>query len=200
MGVVLFEGFEPLDVFGPVEIFGSLGSRVRILTLAGQTSPVRPRFGPTVGVDREMGDTETLDLLLIPGGIGTRSAVDDAPFLSAIRCLAASTPRVATVCTGSGLLARTGLLSGRRATSNKQSFAWAVSQDRTVQWVYEARWVMDGKYATSSGVSAGMDLALALVSSLFDLETARAVARYVEYSWNEDSGHDPFAVAGGFIP
>ena len=193
IGVVLFDDFEPLDVFGPIEIFGALGKKTKIITLAEKVQLSRPRFGPSVQVDRSLDEAGPLDLLLIPGGSGTRLEVDNPAFIASLKRLAESTPHVASVCTGSGLLARTGLLSGRNATSNKRAFQWAVAQDRSVHWLHEARWVVDGKYATSSGVSAGIDLALGIVGSLFDHDTAVKIAQNVEYVWNEDSTKDPFA-------
>ena len=197
VGVLLFDGFEPLDVFGPIEIFGGLGSRAKIITLAETEQFAQPRFGPAVRVDGPLASAEPLDLLIIPGGRGTRTEVTNAPFIAAIKRLAEATPHVATVCTGSALLARTGLLAGHRATSNKRAFQWVVTQDQSVHWVYSARWVEDGKYASSSGVSAGIDLSLGLVARLFDHATATKIAHNVEYIWNEDPTKDPFALPGG---
>ena len=98
--------------------------------------------------------------------MGTRRLVSDQAFLDELRRQSERARYVATVCTGSGLLARTGALDGRRATSNKFSFNWAVSQGPHVTWVPEARWVEDGKFFTSSGVSAGIDMALGLIARI----------------------------------
>jgi putative intracellular protease/amidase/Cu/Ag efflux protein CusF len=193
VGVLLFDDFEPLDVFGPIEIFGGLGKKVKIVMLAEKAGTSRPRFGPAVLVDRTLDQAGEIDLLLIPGGSGTRAEVKNASFLAALKRLAESTPHVATVCTGSGLLARTGLLAGHRATSNKRAFQWAVAQDRNVHWVHEARWIEDGKYTTSSGVSAGIDLSLGIVASLFGRAAAVTIAQNTEYVWNDDPTKDPFA-------
>jgi transcriptional regulator GlxA family with amidase domain len=99
---------------------------------------------------------------------------------------------VLTVCTGSALLARTGLLSGRRATSNKRAFDWVVEQDRGVLWKRKARWIRDDKYYTSSGVSAGIDMTLGFVGDRHGTETAERISKGIEYLWNRDSGYDPF--------
>jgi putative intracellular protease/amidase len=193
VGIVLFEGFEPLDVFGPIQIFGGLGRRAKIVTLAEKLAPARPRFGPAVSVDRTLTEPGPLDLLIIPGGTGTRTEVANANLIAALKRLGETTPHVASVCTGAALLAKTGLLSGHRATSNKRSFQWVAAQDRSVQWIHAARWIEDGKFATSSGVSAGIDLSLGLVARLFNRDTAVKIAQAAEYVWNDDPAKDPFA-------
>jgi transcriptional regulator GlxA family with amidase domain len=104
---------------------------------------------------------------------------------------------VATVCTGSLLLARTGLLDGRKATSNKRAFQQVKTYAPKVEWIAKARWVEDGKYFTSSGISAGMDMALALIARLCGRETSLRIASRAEYDWHEDSSWDPFAALAG---
>ena len=86
------------------------------------------------------------------------------------------------------------LLKGHKATSNKNVFSLAVDQDPSVEWIVKARWVDDGKYVTSSGVSAGTDMALGLVAKLYGPNSARALARSLEYEWHEDPTVDPFAI------
>jgi transcriptional regulator GlxA family with amidase domain len=98
-----------------------------------------------------------------------------------------------TVCTGSALLARTGLLDDRPATSNKIAWDWVVAQGPRVRWQRRARWVDDGNVLTSSGVSAGIDMALALIARLNGRDLALTAARNMEYVWHEDPGDDPFA-------
>jgi len=193
IGVLLFDGFEPLDVFGPIEIFGALEKNARIVTISEKKGPSAPRFGPTVNVDFTLDKVPALDVFLIPGGIGTRSEVNNTALVGAIKRIAEATPHVVTVCTGSALLARTGLLRDCRATSNKRAFQWVTEQDKTVKWVHKARWVEDGKYFTSSGVSAGIDVALGVVKKIFGRDAAVKIAERVEYIWNEDAGNDPFA-------
>lgn len=195
VGMLLFDGFEMLDVFGPLEMFGFLGDRVRIVTLGEKTGLVKPRNGPAVQVEQTLASAGALDLFIIPGGGGTRREVANMALISSIRTLAEQTPKVASVCTGAALLAQTGLLNGLRATTNKMAFDWVSSQGTDVLWIPDARWVDSGKYATSSGVSAGTDLALALIQQLFDRETAEGIARSAEYVWNDDPDHDPFALA-----
>ena len=97
-----------------------------------------------------------------------------------------------SVCTGSALLARAGLLDGRRATSNKMFFHLARSQSDAVIWVENARWVADGPMVTSSGVSAGMDMALAVIADLLGMQRAEQIAIFTEYQWHRDADTDPF--------
>jgi transcriptional regulator GlxA family with amidase domain len=132
---------------------------------------------------------------LVPGGFGTRREVGNGALLQWLAGASERAEVVASVCTGSALLAKAGVLDGRRATTNKNAFDWVVSQGPKVQWQGRARWVEDGKFITSSGVSAGTDMALALIARLCGIAQARQVAHWAEYVWNEDSTDDPFARA-----
>ena len=189
LGAVLFPGFELLDVFGPLEMFGAL---VDLLPVAAEAGPVRSAQGPACVAEVGFSDAPPLDLLLVPGGIGTRSAVEDEALLDFLRARAPAAEVVMSVCTGAALLARAGLLDGRRATTNKVFFEVARAEGPRVHWVEKARWVEDGPYVTSSGVSAGMDMALAVIARLFGRERAEAVALLTEYTWQDDPDRDPF--------
>ncbi len=139
-----------------------------------------------------MAEVNDPGVLFIPGGLGIRSAVFDGELIAAISELAKQAPFVLTVCTGSALLAKTGLLKGLRATSNKLSFDWVTGQANEVRWVRMARWVVDGKYYSSSGVSAGIDMTLGWVADTIGKEMAQNIAKSIEYIWNEDPDNDPF--------
>jgi putative intracellular protease/amidase len=197
VGAVLFPGFELLDVFGPLEMFGLLEKRAEITLIAQEPGAVASHQGPRSVADIALSGARGLDVVLVPGGWGTRREALNPPFLEELRRLSEGSRYVSSVCTGSALLAKAGLLDGRRATSNKRSFAWVVSQGPRVHWVAQARWVEDGKFFTSSGVSAGMDMALGLITRLFDRETALGIAQAAEYEWHEDKGWDPFAKLNG---
>ncbi len=129
----------------------------------------------------------------MPGGIGTRREVTNHTALEWLIAHAEKAEIVASVCTGSALLAKAGLLDGLRATSNKFAFKWVMEQGPKVKWVHEARWVDDGKFSTSSGVSAGIDMALSIIARITDLKTAEKIAIRMEYEWHRDAGWDPFA-------
>ncbi|MFY9924451.1 MAG: DJ-1/PfpI family protein [Opitutaceae bacterium] len=197
VGAVLFEGFELLDVFGPLEMFGLLEPASEISMLAAEPGSIRSNQGPRCLADLALGDCAPLDVLLVPGGIGTRRLLSDPAFLGSLTRAAASARIVASVCTGSALLAMAGLLDGRRATTNKRVFKLLTPLAPKVQWVAEARWVEDGRFFTSSGVSAGMDMALALISHLVGREASLRVASRAEYQWHEDKEWDPFAKLNG---
>jgi transcriptional regulator GlxA family with amidase domain len=202
VAVVLFEGFTVLDAFGPIQAFahaliapaeGGPRRLYETFTLAQQAGPVQSFEGPTILADHAFTDAPPFDILLVPGGQGTRRLVEDGDFLAQLAALGRRAPLLATVCTGSALLARSGLLDGRPATSNKLSWDWVVAQGPRVRWVRRARWVDDGTLITSSGVSAGIDMALALIARLNGRDVARRAARITEYRWHEDPADDPFA-------
>lgn len=109
-----------------------------------------------------------------------------------MRTRAADAEIVMSVCSGSALLAKAGLLDGRKATSNKRYFSIASDQGPKVNWIRQARWVDDGDRVTSSGVSAGIDMALAVVGRLYGTKTAETIADSCEYQWHRDADNDPF--------
>ncbi|MEX1117348.1 MAG: DJ-1/PfpI family protein [Terrimicrobiaceae bacterium] len=192
---VLFPGFELLDVFGPLEMFGLLGDRAKITMAAVDPAPVASGAGPQAMPDVVLSEIETTDILLIPGGPGTRSLVFDQGFLKVLSRSAKKATIVASVCTGSALLAKAGLLDGHRATSNKLAYIWATAQSPKVFWQPQARWVVDGNFWTSSGIAAGIDMTLALIANLFDTKTATEIANRAEYFWNQNPDSDPFALS-----
>ena len=202
VAVVLFDGFTVLDVYGPVQAFGATrimqpdGTPYRffqVFTVAERTGPIKSGEGPSTHADYTFSDAPDFDILVVPGGFGTRQAVNDEAFLSKLSSMSRRAPITTTVCTGSALLARTGLMNGRPATSNKISWDWVQTQGPKVLWRRKARWVDDGNLVTSSGVSAGIDMTLALVARLHGRDTAVAAARNMEYVWHDREDDDPFA-------
>lgn len=193
LGAVLYENFELLDLYGPLEMFGALEQEIRIVTVAEKKGPVASTPGVETLARHDFGDCPPLDLILLPGGIGTVAQLGNTALLDFLRKRASAAELTMSVCSGSALLARAGLLDGRRATSNKMFFQLARSQSDEVDWVTAARWVEDGPFATSSGVSAGTDMALAVIAKLYGRERAEQIATYTEYSWHRDADRDPFA-------
>jgi transcriptional regulator GlxA family with amidase domain len=204
IGVILFPGFQALDVFGPLDALNAL-SRTHLLNLtllSHDLSPVstkNPEFPqsieqlllPTV----TFASRPALDVLLVPGGPGTRvnggEALESA--VNFIRDVYPDLKFLLTVCTGAVLAARAGVLDGKRATTNKLRFEVVASEGRDVDWVRKARWVQDGNVWTSSGVSAGIDMTLAWIGERFGEDVARSIADGMEYVRNKESGSDPFA-------
>jgi len=202
VAVVLFEGFTVLDVYGPVQAFASCripkaeGGFQRlfdIITVADNSGVVQSGEGPPSYAQYSFTEAPESDILLVPGGFGTRQAVNNAAFLQRLATASERAEVTATVCTGSALLARTGLLDDRPATSNKIAWDWVIQQGPQVKWIRQARWVDDGKVITSSGVSAGIDMALSLIARLHNREMALTSARNMEYRWHENASDDPFA-------
>jgi putative intracellular protease/amidase len=192
LGIVLYEGFEPLDVFGPVEIFGNVPG-LKLHMVAEKAGPVKSVMGHATVADFSFDDCPELDLVLVPGGIGTLKQLRNEPFHQWLRERADQAQVVMSVCSGSAILAKAGLLDGLKATTNKQSFKLLTSSSKEVEWLKEARWVDEGNRVTSSGVSAGIDMSLHVVERLWGEETAQSIADGTEYVWNRDAGNDPFA-------
>ena len=199
LGVVLFEGFELLDVFGPLEMFGLATDAFEICLISEHGGVVASRQGPKSVCDAAFSTSPALDLLLVPGGIGTRREVNNPVLLDWLKTRSQQAELVTSVCTGSALLAKAGVLDGVRATTNKLAFAWASSQSEKVLWQRQARWVEDGKFFTSSGVSAGIDLSLAVIAKLVSDQAAEQAANFAEYNWNRDADWDPFAELHGLV-
>ncbi len=191
--VLLFEDFETLDVFGPVEILGRLKDLYTIMFYSLSGGLIKNSHGVSISTEKLEKVNKEAGIFLIPGGHGTRKEIDNILLLDKIRKVAGLSKFVLTVCTGSALLAKTGLLDGRKATSNKRAFNWVIAQGEKVNWIKKSRWTVDDKYYTSSGVSAGMDMTLGLLSDLHGIEFARQVAFQIEYNWIEDKDNDNFS-------
>ncbi len=194
VAVLLFEDFETLDVFGPVEIFGRLVDlyTVKFYSLTGGL--VKNKHGVSIFTEKLETINSNIEVFLIPGGFGTRKEVGNKLLIDAIKEISTFSSFVLTVCTGSALLARTELLDGKKATSNKRAFTWVMTNGANVIWNKKARWTVDGKYYTSSGVSAGMDMALGFLADRHGIEFARKMAFEIEYNWTENKDDDTFKV------
>jgi putative intracellular protease/amidase len=193
IGIILFDQFETLDVFGPVQMLGRLPD-FQLVAITQDGAPATSSQGLATVAHHSFADAPQLDILLVPGGMGTRKEVENPVLLDFLRRQSDGADYVTSVCTGSALLAKAGILDGLRATTNKMGFDWVAGQSDQVAWQPHARWVVDGKFLTSSGVSAGTDMALALVAKLYDRATADKTAREAEYVWNDDPDQDPFAI------
>ncbi len=192
LGILLYPSFELLDVYGPAEIFGNLGSKLKVVMIAEKAGSVKSAQGPQVVADHGFDDCPPLDLVLVPGGFGTLQQVKNEKLLGWLRERADQAEITMSVCSGSAILAKAGLLDGRKATSNKRYFKLAVDNGPKVNWVEQARWVDDGNRVTSSGVSAGIDMALHVVERLYGIKAAETLADATEYQWHRDADVDPF--------
>lgn len=199
VAVILFEGFELLDVFGPVELFGVVPEHFRVSMVGPTLDAVSSSQGTRVLPDESYAAAETADVVMVPGGRGTRILVDDAEFLAWLAAFARDADIVSSVCTGSALLAAAGLLEGYSATSNKLAFGWASGHGRDVRWQPRARWVEDRTRWTSSGVAAGMDMTAALIAALASPAIARQATDRIELETHPDPHRDPFAEIHGTV-
>ncbi|MEX8548742.1 MAG: DJ-1/PfpI family protein [Mucilaginibacter sp.] len=192
VAILLFDDFETLDVFGPVEILGRLKDYYQISFYSLLGGLINNSHGVSILTKNLDGLKNGGDVFLIPGGTGTRKEVNNGLFIDKIRQISQLSKFVLTVCTGSALLAKTGLLDGKNATSNKRAFNWVMTQGQNVNWIKKARWTIDGKYYTSSGVSAGMDMTLGFLKDVHGIEFAKKAAFDIEYCWNENKDVDGF--------
>ncbi|MFJ1327597.1 MULTISPECIES: DJ-1/PfpI family protein [Capnocytophaga] len=191
INLFLFDDFETLDLFGPVEILGKVETfNLKYFSINGGI--ITSKQGTQI-ITHKITESNSTGILLMPGGQGTRRLVDDSIFIDTLSSFAKKAEFCLGICTGSVLLAKTGLLNNREATSNKKAFDWAVQMAPDVCWKRKARWVVDGKFYTSSGVSAGIDMALAFVADRFGQEKAQQIATHIEYVWNSDKENDIFS-------
>lgn len=195
VGALVYPNFELLDLFGPLEFFGWLDRDFEVVLVGAERGPVASNMGPATIVQVAMSERSHFDILFVPGGWGSSIAVDTDALVPWLTKAAAQATHVLTVCTGSAILALTGVLDGRAATTNKALFSWVSQKRPQVDWRPKARWVRDGRVFTSSGVSAGMDMTLAAIAEIAGPAAAERVATGSEYRWHRDPGDDPFAIA-----
>jgi transcriptional regulator GlxA family with amidase domain len=210
VGVLIFPGFEMIDAYGPMEMWGNLKHApakvwggeekrvsVRLVTIAAKAGAIPSNQGPKTVADFNYDNAPPLDFLVVPGGLGVFALLKDPPTLNWLRERAGKAEIVMSVCNGASLLAAAGILDERPATTNKMFWYQATAPGPKVKWVKKARWVDDGAVVTSSGVSAGMDMSLAVISRLYGKEIAAWLERLTEYDPHRDPSWDPFAAKAG---
>jgi transcriptional regulator GlxA family with amidase domain len=183
-GLLVFDGAEELDFVGPWEVF-TASRMIRdqddsVFLIAEQPEPVRCSKGMRVLPDHTLADHPPVDVLLVPGGQGTRREVANEVLIDWIRATAADATWTTSVCTGALLLHEAGPARGRRVATH-HAFEDTLQARGEVTVVRDARYVVDGPVVTSQGVSAGIDMALWLVGRIHGREHARAVRRYIQY-------------------
>lgn len=186
IGIVVFDDAEELDVVGPWEVLAFWAQMYpadgwAVSTMSRDGAMVRCAKGLRVMPDHAFGTVPPLDVLVYPGGMGTRAQLRDAEVLRWVRDQRARVALLTSVCTGALVYAAAGLLSGRPATTHWASIDLLRELDPSIDIRADQRFVDDGDVVTSSGVSAGIDMALHLVSRLAGVERAREVRRGIQY-------------------
>jgi transcriptional regulator GlxA family with amidase domain len=183
-GLLIFEGAEELDFTGPWEVFTASAmlrdQGDRAVLIAERPGQVRCNKGMRVLADHAFDNHPPLDVLLVPGGMGTRREVSNPAVIGWIRATSAAVTWTTSVCTGALLLHEAGPARGRRVATH-HAFEDALQERGDITVVRDARYVVDGSLVTSQGVSAGIDMALWLVGRIHGREHARAVRRYIQY-------------------
>ena len=193
VGILLFDDVEVLDFAGPFEVLsrtrtvsGAESRRsedsapFRVFTVAKTREKIRAIGDLIVEPRYSFADAPRIDILVVPGGWGSRTVMQDAQVLTWVKNVAASARYTSSVCTGALILARAGLLAGRRATTHWAAYDLLASLNGGVKVVRNARVVKDGVF-TSAGVSAGIDMAFALVEEICGRPVADETAHYIEY-------------------
>jgi len=197
-GILLFPDAEELDFVGPWEVFTMFGKYFdkdwQALLVAQTREPVRAAKGMLFTPDRSFDDCPPLDVLLVPGGEGTRREVDNEALVQFARRVGQGAAWVTSVCTGAFILRRAGFLAGRRATTHWSAMDLLRAEPGVT--VVEQRFVHDGNVITAAGVSAGIDMALYLVGLLASPEVARNVQKFIEY-YPEPPYAEEEAIAAG---
>ncbi len=191
VGIVLFDNIEVLDFCGPFEVFSVTRlneekrreepSPFEVLLVAEKLEPVTTTGNMKVIPHHTFQNCPRLDILVVPGGWGTRKELNNPVMLDWLRARAAEVETLTSVCTGSMLLGFAGLLDGLHATTHWRSLDWMRDSFPSVTVEYEKHVVEDGRVVTSAGISAGIDMALKVVARYFGKDIARATARYMEY-------------------
>ena len=220
VAALIFKGMAPLDLFGPIQVFNvactpreddstkpDTGKPLyKVITVgkeAGLVATGANGAGPVVVAEHGIKDDFDFDILLVPGGGGTRTLVADPEFINALSAACERADVVASVCTGAALLAQTKILDNKAATSNKTAWNWVLTQGESIDWDPTPRWVdlvdkNTGKgIITSAGVSAGIDMTLALVADLDGEQVAENAAVFIEHHRIKSPANDKFAYLAG---
>jgi transcriptional regulator GlxA family with amidase domain len=195
VGILIFPDVEVLDFCGPFEVFSVTrlneerrreeSSPFQVVLIAETKDPVVATGGLRVLADYTLEDCPSLDILVVPGGWGTRKEINNEKLLKWIRARAAEVQTLSSVCTGSVMLGKAGLLDGRRATTHWRALPWM--REVLPQVIVEDSWhvIVDDNIYTSAGISAGIDMALRIVGHYYGDEIAQATARQMEYAFLE---------------
>jgi transcriptional regulator GlxA family with amidase domain len=190
VAVVIFNEVEVLDFAGPFEIFGVAGRErgeapFHVYTVAESAHTIAARNNLLVTPNYTLDDCPPPDIVVIPGGAGSRVAMHSERLLAWVKQQAERVELMTSVCTGARVLAAAGLLDGLKATTYHSDIDELAKLAPNTEWHRDVRWVDNGTIITSAGVQAGMDMALHVIARLLGTDAARETAVYIEYEWNE---------------
>ena len=188
VAVLLFDEVEVLDFAGPFEVFSIMGQRegpgaFNVYTVAKERRPVMARNQLSVNPDCTFEDCPAPDLLIVPGGYGTRALLNDEPTIRWVAETSETCELVLSVCTGSLVLAKAGLLSGLRATTHHSALDELRNVAPDTDVTGDERFVDNGKYVVAAGVAAGIDASFHVVARLLGNDVTAEGAKYIEYPW-----------------
>jgi transcriptional regulator GlxA family with amidase domain len=197
VGILIFPDVEVLDFCGPFEVFSvtRLNEELRrqepspfeVMVIAEHSGPIQTSGGLCVIPDIDISACPPLDILVVPGGWGTRKEIHNKRLVSWIAERGSEAETLTSVCTGAMLLGQAGLLDGKHATTHWRSLDWMRESYPTVTVEGSLHVVEDGHVITSAGISAGIDMALSVVTRYFGESVGRATARHMEYPYPEDN-------------
>ncbi|EPS39808.1 hypothetical protein H072_6356 [Dactylellina haptotyla CBS 200.50] len=194
IGIVVWKFWEPMDVYGPIEVVTTIGFtqpiNLYLLSADGQPQSTQPYFlfpekaniSTVILTDATFANPPPLDVVIIGGGGGTRNETTMAPVIEFAKNIYPSLQYIISVCTGATVLARAGLLDGKRATTNKKAWAWATTFGNRVRWQPHSRYVRDQNVWTTSGVSAGVDGMLGWVEYVWGSTLASQIEANMEWT------------------
>jgi len=197
VGMLIFPNIELLDFCGPYEVFSVVcvdenkrmeePSPFEVYLIAENEGMIKTRVGLKVAADYSLDNHPPFDILVVPGGWGTRKEISNEKIINWIKKVSQEVEWITAVCTGSMLLGKADLLHGRHATTHWRSLPWMKEEfpDTLVEDIYHI--VEDGNVITSAGISAGIDMALKVVQKYYGEEVARHTARYMEYYYSTDN-------------
>lgn len=185
IGIVLFPDFEDLDAIGPKEALAMMakasGDEWQVVLISEDGEPVTSFLGTRYMVDHSYDSCPPLSVVLVPGGLGTRTQMNNPKHIEFVQRQGRKAEWITSVCTGALVLHSAGFLEGKRATTHWGSIPELQNLGGNTTVVNDERWVHDGNVITAAGVSAGIDMALYLISLLKDAATAKRVQQMMEY-------------------
>ena len=186
VAILLFDDVEVLDFAGPFEVFtvtDELNNHTifNVFTVAETYNAIKPRNGLSVNPDYALSDCPMPDVLIVPGGYGTRQVLEKRDIIEWIQLVSKEAELVLSVCTGSLVLAKAGILEGLQATTHHQVLDTLASLAPNTKIINDKRYVDNGSIVTAAGISAGIDMCFYIIEKLLGSEYAEETATYMEY-------------------